>query len=127
MINMFFSCYIRTAKIKEINLKTTVPVTFFSYKMINNYLERQIKENFPYQPTPEQEIAIKSLSDFLLAPRSEMVFLLRGYAGTGKTSLVGALVRTLDKLQQKSVLLASDGAGGEGFLRLCGTSGVYNS
>ena len=32
MINMFFSCYIRTAKIKEIKLKTSVPVTFFSYK-----------------------------------------------------------------------------------------------
>ena len=32
MINMFFSCYIRTAKIKEINLKTIVTVTFFSYK-----------------------------------------------------------------------------------------------
>ena len=92
--------------------------------MINNYLERQIKENFPYQPTPEQEFAIKSLSDFLLAPRSETVFLLRGYAGTGKTSLVGALVRTLDKLQQKSVLLAPTGRAAKVFLRLCGTSGV---
>ncbi len=77
--------------------------------MINNYLERQIKENFPYQPTPEQEFALKSLSEFLLAPRNEAVFLLRGYAGTGKTSLVAALVRTLDKLQQKSVLLAPTG------------------
>ncbi|WP_276879734.1 ATP-dependent DNA helicase [Bacteroides heparinolyticus] len=77
--------------------------------MINNYLERQIKENFPYQPTPEQEFALKSLSEFLLAPRNEAVFLLRGYAGTGKTSLVAALVRTLDKLQQKSVLLAPMG------------------
>ena len=28
-----------------------VPVTFFYYKMINNYLETQIKENFPYEPT----------------------------------------------------------------------------
>ena len=83
---------------------------FFSItKMINNYLERQIKENFPYQPTSEQEIAIKSLSEFLLAPHNEAVFLLRGYAGTGKTSLVGALVRTLDKLQQKVVLLAPTG------------------
>ena len=35
--------------------------------------------------------------------------MLRGYAGTGKTSLVGALVRTLDKLKQKSVLLAPTG------------------
>ena len=69
--------------------------------MINNYLERQIKENFPYQPTPEQEIAVKSLSEFLLSPRSEVVFMLRGYAGTGKTSLVGALVRTLIKIATK--------------------------
>ena len=88
--------------------------------MINNYLERQIKENFPYQPTPEQEIAIKSLSDFLLAPRSETVFLLRGYAGTGKTSLVGALVRTLDKLQQKSVLLAPTGRAAKVFSAYAG-------
>ena len=73
--------------------------------MINNYLERQIKENFPYQPTPEQEIAVKYLSEFLLSSRNKVVFMLRGYAGTGKTSLVGALVRTLDKLKQKSVLL----------------------
>lgn len=77
--------------------------------MINNYLERQIKENFPYQPTSEQEIAVKTLSEFILSPCSGVVFLLRGYAGTGKTSLVSALVRTLDKLEQKSVLLAPTG------------------
>lgn len=88
--------------------------------MINNYLERQIKENFPYQPTPEQEIAVKSLSEFLLSPRSEVVFMLRGYAGTGKTSLVGALVRTLDKLQQKSVLLAPTGRAAKVFHRMRG-------
>lgn len=77
--------------------------------MINNYLERQIKENFPYQPTFEQEIALKSLATFLLSPCSDAVFILRGYAGTGKTSLVGALVKTLDKLQQKTLLLAPTG------------------
>ena len=77
--------------------------------MINNYLERQIKENFPYQPTLEQEIAVKSLSEFLLSPLADEVFILRGYAGTGKTSLVGALVKTMDQLQQKSVLLAPTG------------------
>ena len=77
--------------------------------MINNYLETQIKENFPYEPTFEQEIVLKSLAAFLLSPRNDAVFVLRGYAGTGKTSLVGALVRTLDKLQQKSILLAPTG------------------
>ena len=65
--------------------------------MINNYLERQIKENFSYQPTFEQEIAVKSLSEFLLSTANDMVFVLRGYAGTGKTTLVGALVKAMDK------------------------------
>ena len=77
--------------------------------MINNYLERQIKEFFPYPPTVEQENALKKLSGFLCSPQEGRVFLLRGYAGTGKTSLVGALVHALDKLKQKSVLLAPTG------------------
>ena len=77
--------------------------------MINNYLESQIKENFPYKPTSEQEIALKKLASFLTEQTGERVFVLRGYAGTGKTSLVAALVRTLDQLSQKSMLLAPTG------------------
>ncbi|MCD7899922.1 MAG: AAA family ATPase [Bacteroides sp.] len=77
--------------------------------MINNYLEHQIKENFPYNPTFEQEKALKSLSCFLVSTAESQVYVLRGYAGTGKTSLIGALVKTLDKLGQKSVLLAPTG------------------
>lgn len=88
--------------------------------MINNYLERQIKENFPYQPTFEQEIAVKSLSAFLLSASNDAVFVLRGYAGTGKTSLVGALVKTMDKLQQKSVLLAPTGRAAKVFASYAG-------
>lgn len=49
------------------------------------------------------------LATFLLSPKSDLLFLLRGYAGTGKTSLVGALVKTLDLLKQKTVLLAPTG------------------
>lgn len=88
--------------------------------MINNYLERQIKENFPYQPTPEQENAIKLLSQFLCSPKADVTFLLRGYAGTGKTSLVGALVRTLDFLKQKVVLLAPTGRAAKVFSAYAG-------
>ena len=88
--------------------------------MINNYLERQIKENFPYQPTPEQESAIKLLSQFLCSPKADVTFLLRGYAGTGKTSLVGALVRTLDFLKQKVVLLAPTGRAAKVFSAYAG-------
>ena len=88
--------------------------------MINNYLERQIKENFSYQPTFEQEIAVKSLSEFLLSRGTDVVFILRGYAGTGKTSLVGALVKTMDQLQQKSVLLAPTGRAAKVFSAYAG-------
>ena len=77
--------------------------------MINNYLEQQIKENFHYQPTFEQELAVKSLATFLLSKQNDTIFLLRGFAGTGKTSLVGALVKTMDSLAQKSILLAPTG------------------
>lgn len=88
--------------------------------MINNYLERQIKENFSYQPTFGQEIAVKSLSEFLLSTANDTVFVLRGYAGTGKTSLVGALVKAMDKLQQKSVLLAPTGRAAKVFSAYAG-------
>ena len=88
--------------------------------MINNYLEQQIKENFSYQPTLEQEIAVKYLSDFLLSKDLNGIFVLRGYAGTGKTSLVGALVKTMDKLKQKSVLLAPTGRAAKVFSAYAG-------
>lgn len=77
--------------------------------MINNYLVQQIKGNFLYKPTLEQEKAVKSLADFLFSHQSDSVFLLKGYAGTGKTSLIGALVKTLDQLEQKCILLAPTG------------------
>lgn len=88
--------------------------------MINNYLERQIKENFPYQPTVEQENTLKMLSQFLCSREKDIAFLLRGYAGTGKTSLIGALVRTLDKLKQKVMLLAPTGRAAKVFSAYAG-------
>ena len=88
--------------------------------MINNYLEKQIKDNFPYEPTSEQDVAVKLLSAFLLSTSGDEVFILRGYAGTGKTSLVGALVKTMDQLQQKSVLLAPTGRAAKVFSAYAG-------
>lgn len=90
--------------------------------MINNYLKYQIKEYFPYTPTFEQETAIDSLSDFLLDRSNDIAFILRGYAGTGKTSLIGALVKAMDKLQQKVVLLAPTGRAAKVFSLYAGHS-----
>jgi len=77
--------------------------------MINSYLIGQIKENFPYELTSQQSQAVNALADFLLSPVNDSLFILRGYAGTGKTSLVAAVVKTMMKLQQKAILLAPTG------------------
>lgn len=77
--------------------------------MINNYLAAQIKEKFPFEPTEEQEISIKMLSQFIVSSGSRDVFVLRGYAGTGKTTLVGALVKALESVHVRSLLMAPTG------------------
>ena len=88
--------------------------------MIKDYLIRQIKEFFRYQPTFEQENAVIFLSDFLFDRRNDSVFVLKGYAGTGKTSLVGALVKALDTMKQKCVLLAPTGRAAKVFSHYAG-------
>ena len=88
--------------------------------MIQTYLGQQIKTNFPYKPTFEQENVVKMLADFLFSQKSEELFLLKGYAGTGKTSLIGALVKTLDQLEQKCILLAPTGRAAKVFSHYAG-------
>ena len=95
--------------------------------MLNNDLSQQIKRNFPYKPTEEQENAVKSFVEFLFSPSADSVFLMKGYAGTGKTTLTSALVRTLDSLQRKVILLAPTGRAAKVFFRVCRTSGLYDS
>ena len=88
--------------------------------MIETYLGQQIKTNFPYKPTSEQENVVKKLADFLFSRKSDELFLLKGYAGTGKTSLIGALVKTLDQLEQKCILLAPTGRAAKVFSHYAG-------
>lgn len=77
--------------------------------MINSYISTQIERNFPYKPTEDQFLALQKLTGFLLSEQTDSLLLMKGYAGTGKTSLVGALVKTLTELKQKTVLLAPTG------------------
>lgn len=77
--------------------------------MINNFIAGQIRANFGFEPTIEQSTVIDQLSEFLFSEEPMEAFLLRGFAGTGKTTLVGALVRTLDALKQRVVLMAPTG------------------
>ena len=68
-----------------------------------------ILDNFAFQPTSEQQMATQMLAEFVFAMKEDGVCVLRGYAGTGKTSLVGALVKALEQLRQTTVLMAPTG------------------
>jgi len=77
--------------------------------MLQNFISAKILEELPFQPTSEQNIMIEKLGGFLMSAEPEKLFLLKGYAGTGKTSVVSALVRAMNALQQKTILLAPTG------------------
>ena len=77
--------------------------------MISSFLTAKIKDNFGFAPTAEQSEAIGLIGEFLMSRRGMELFLLRGYAGTGKTTLVGALVKTLTQLGHPVVLMAPTG------------------
>lgn len=77
--------------------------------MIEDTLASLIAEDFPHTFTPHQARAVSALARFLVTPVADAAFILRGYAGTGKTSLVGALVRTLKRLSRPVVLMAPTG------------------
>lgn len=62
-----------------------------------------------HDPTPGQKEMIDSLAEFVSNSESDRLFLLKGYAGTGKTSAISALVKVLDELKIKFVLLAPTG------------------
>jgi exodeoxyribonuclease V len=63
----------------------------------------------PFTPTSDQETAIGKLAAFMAAEEERSVFILRGYAGTGKTNLISALTRALPHIKWRSVLLAPTG------------------
>ena len=80
--------------------------------MIFDYFKELILNNFGHNPTSQQQEVIESLAEFIIgkeAGNDQSVFILRGYAGTGKTSLVSALVRTMEQLERRCVLMAPTG------------------
>ncbi|UII80162.1 ATP-dependent RecD-like DNA helicase [Flagellimonas sp. CMM7] len=66
-------------------------------------------EKFPHTPTIKQGLAMEKLSSFVLNGKKEEVFLLTGFAGTGKTTIVGTIVSSLWKVKMSSVLMAPTG------------------
>ena len=77
--------------------------------MLEDFIIARIKAELPFTPNEEKEGLFTALGAFIVSREERKAFILRGYAGTGKTSVMSALVRALKSLQQPCVLLAPTG------------------
>ncbi len=68
-----------------------------------------IKQDFPFQPTLKQDVVLQQLSEFVLGKTTNSIYLLKGYAGTGKTTIISSVVNNLWKAKMSAVLMAPTG------------------
>lgn len=77
--------------------------------MIKEHLQSVLIENLGYTPTSGQQKLMEKLAGFFLSGNNNEIFLIKGYAGTGKTTVVSSIVTTLKNMKLKTVLLAPTG------------------
>jgi exodeoxyribonuclease V len=77
--------------------------------MIKNHIQSVLTEELGFAPTPSQVTLIKKLAGFISSSEEDIIFLLKGFAGTGKTSMLAVVVRALLRCRIPSVLLAPTG------------------
>ena len=70
---------------------------------------KNIVEKFPFTPTNSQDFLLKELAEFILNKNNNSLFLMKGYAGTGKTTIISTVVNNLWRIGKKAVLLAPTG------------------
>jgi len=90
--------------------------------MIKEHLKNSFNKNLEHKATNNQNILFDELSEYISDFKSESIFLLKGYAGTGKTSSISAVVKTLSELKIKTVLLAPTGRAAKVFSSFAGIS-----
>ncbi len=119
LFNLKFHKNIKTILISldanlKINLVHQLRNCIFPDKMIKNHISDLFKKNLGNEPTLDQQLLFDQLAEFIwdyseLKTSQDKVFIVKGFAGTGKTSVVSALVKSLPEMQLKSVLLAPTG------------------
>jgi exodeoxyribonuclease-5 len=77
--------------------------------MRDTFIYTQLCKNLGNTPTDDQSDALKKLAGYICDNNNDVIFLMTGYAGTGKTSVISSVVKTLDILRMRSVLMAPTG------------------
>ena len=90
--------------------------------MLHDELRFRILQSLGHVPTADQQQAVSLFAQFMTDRSPQAVMLLRGSAGTGKTTVAGAIVRALTLLGQKLVLMAPTGRAAKVFSLYAGHS-----
>jgi exodeoxyribonuclease-5 len=77
--------------------------------MRDTIIYNNLCKNLGNSPTDDQSSALKKIAGYICDNNNDVIFLMTGYAGTGKTSVISSIVKTLDLLRMRSVLLAPTG------------------
>jgi len=77
--------------------------------MTSNQFYSVLRNQFPFQPTVKQDIFFQMIAVFLTNTNKDELFVLKGYAGTGKTTVISTIVNNLVSINKKYVLLAPTG------------------
>jgi exodeoxyribonuclease-5 len=77
--------------------------------MIKNHLKTILTQKLPFTPTNCQSQLIDVLANYIFSDEPDQIMLIKGYAGTGKTTMLYSLTQALNNLKIKSVLLAPTG------------------
>lgn len=88
--------------------------------MLEKFIQNRIIQCLPFTANEGQMQLLDKLSRFITSPAPRKTFILRGYAGTGKTSIMAALVQSLKQLNQRFVLLAPTGRAAKVLSRYAG-------
>lgn len=77
--------------------------------MTSSQFYHLLRDRFPFTTTLKQDIFFQKIADFVSNGKSDEIFVLKGYAGTGKTTLLSTVVNELKHLNKKAVMLAPTG------------------
>jgi exodeoxyribonuclease-5 len=77
--------------------------------MLHDFIKEKILIEFGLEPTGSQNIACGKIAEFLADQSGDAAFVMKGYAGTGKTTMVKSVINVLKEFGQKAVLLAPTG------------------
>lgn len=75
--------------------------------MLQDFIKNKLIENLGYTPTPDQTVVLSELAEFIKSKQE--IYIIKGYAGTGKTTLVSSIVKTLSEHNIPTFLLAPTG------------------